>query len=97
MCYLRELREGAPLRFTTRLLGFDSKRIHYYHEMYHEAGGYLAATNELMSLHVSLRTRRGTPMAPEMLARMERVLAEHEALPRPAPVGRRLGLDARPG
>src|SRR5215510_16338211 len=33
--YHREVREGDPLRFTTRLLAFDAKRIHYFHEMYH--------------------------------------------------------------
>src|SRR5690606_19581847 len=47
VCYLRELHEGAPLRFTTRLLGFDEKRIHYFHEMLHAEEGWLAATNEL--------------------------------------------------
>ena len=61
--YLNELREGDPLRFTTRLLGFDHKRIHYFHEMYHATEGYLAATNELMSLHVNHSTRRSAPMA----------------------------------
>ena len=30
--YIRELRAGDPLRFTTRLLGFDAKRIHYFHQ-----------------------------------------------------------------
>ena len=48
--YQRELREGAPLRFTTQLLGFDEKRIHYAHEMYHAEEGFLASTNELLSL-----------------------------------------------
>ena len=56
--YQREVREGAPLRFTTQLLAFDEKRIHYIHKMYHQDEGYLAATNELMSLHVSQSTRR---------------------------------------
>ncbi len=62
---MREVGEGDPLRFTTRLLGWDAKRIHYFHEMYHATEGYLAATNELMSLHVSQETRRAAPMAPE--------------------------------
>ncbi len=49
--YLREVRGEAPLRFTTRLLGFDAKRIHYFHEMYHDGrvpGGHQRA-------HVSSR------------------------------------------
>ena len=63
--YQRELLLGMPLRFTTRLLDFDAKRIHYFHELYHADDGYLAATNELLSLHVSLATRRSTAMSEE--------------------------------
>ncbi len=92
--YLRELREGAPLRFTTRLLAFDQKRIHYFHEMHHATEGFLAATNELMSLHVNLATRRAAPMAAGVLARLADVLSLHETLPVPSQVGRRIGLDS---
>lgn len=95
--YHREVRAGDPLRFTTLLLGHDAKRIHYIHAMYHATEGYLAATNELMSLHVSRRTRRGAGMAPDVLERLARIQAAHDALPRPPQAGRRIGLDARPG
>ena len=90
--YLRELREAAPLRFTTRLLAYDQKRIHYIHEMFHATDGFLAATNELMSLHVSLATRRAAPMSADVLARLAEVLSLHETLPVPPQVGRRIGL-----
>jgi len=92
--YQRELHAGDPLRFTTRLLGYDAKRIHYVHEVYHAAHGYLAATNELMSLHVSRETRRATPMARSVLDRLARILAVHDTLPRLPHIGRRIGLDA---
>ncbi len=94
--YHQEVREGDPLRFTTRLLGHDAKRIHYIHEMFHADAGYLAATNELMSLHVSQATRRGAPMAPAILARLAQAQAAHDALPRLPQVGRVMGLAARP-
>jgi acyl-CoA thioester hydrolase len=94
--YHREVREGDPLRFTTRLLAHDAKRIHYIHEMFHGGAGYLAATNELMSLHVSQQTRRGAPMAPEVLERLGRIRLAHDRLPRPPQVGRLMGLGARP-
>ena len=94
--YLNELREGDPLRFTTRLLGFDHKRIHYFHEMYHATEGYLAATNELMSLHVNHSTRRSAPMAMEVTRCLEEILEAHEPLPMPEQVGRRIGLERRP-
>jgi acyl-CoA thioester hydrolase len=92
--YHREVTEGDGLRFTTHLLGHDAKRLHYVHQMYHAADGYLAATNELMSLHVSTETRRSAPMAPAILARLVRVQAAHDAVPTPAPIGRRIGLRA---
>lgn len=94
--YHREVRERDPLRFVTRLLAYDAKRIHYVHQMFHRDAGYLAATNELMSLHVSQQTRRGAAMEPEILERLGRVHAAHERLPRPAEVGRVMGLGARP-
>ena len=94
--YHREVRSGDPLRFTTLLLGHDAKRVHYIHEMYHAREGYLAATNELMSLHVSLASRRGTPMAAEVLARLGRIQATHAARPRPPQAGRRIGLSRAP-
>jgi acyl-CoA thioester hydrolase len=94
--YHREVRAGDALRFTTRLLGHDAKRIHYFHEMWHAGAGYLAATNELMSLHVSQATRRAAPMAPEVLVRLAKVQAAHDRLPRPAQVGRVIGLSRPP-
>lgn len=94
--YHQEVREGDPLRFTTRLLAHDAKRIHYIHEMFHAGEGYLASTNELLSLHVSQATRRGAPMAPAILARLARIQAAHDALPKLPQVGRVMGLAARP-
>ncbi len=94
--YHREVRAGDPLRFTTQLLGHDAKRLHYIHAMYHAAEGWLAATNELMSLHVSHATRRAAPMAPEILARLAAIQRAHDALPRPPQAGRAIGLASRP-
>ena len=96
ICYLREVGEGDPLRFTTLLLGFDEKRLHYLHQMWHETEGYLVATSELMHLHVSQITRRSTPMAPELTARLASIRKLHEQLPIPPQVGRGIALHARP-
>jgi acyl-CoA thioester hydrolase len=94
--YLREVREGDPLRFETVLLGSDPKRIHYFHSMYQARDGYLAATNELMTLHVSRVTRRAAPMAPEIIDRLARLAVTHAAGRRPSLAGRRIGLDVPP-
>src|SRR5437868_7525577 len=94
--YHREVREGDTLRFTTQLLAHDAKRLHYFHTMFHATDGYLAATNELMSLHVALETRRGATMASGVLARLAEIQDAHAVLPKPAQVGRVMGLTARP-
>ena len=93
--YVREIGDGAPLRFTTLLLGHDAKRMHYIHSMYHADEGYLAATNELMSLHVSQTTRRAAPMAPEIQARLAVLQAVHAKAPVPEQVGRHIGFRQR--
>jgi acyl-CoA thioester hydrolase len=94
--YHREVRPADPLRFTTLLLGHDARRLHYFHAMYHATEGYLAATNELMSLHVSHDTRRAAPMAPEILTRLGEIQRAHDAVPRPPQIGRVIGLASRP-
>jgi hypothetical protein len=45
--FVREVKEGAPLRFEARLIDVDAKRLHYYQEMFHATEGYLAATYEV--------------------------------------------------
>ncbi len=92
--YHHEVREGAPLRFTTQLLGHDTKRLHYIHLMHHGGEGYLVATNELMSLHVAVATRRSTPMGSDVLARLAAIQTAHDTLARPPQVGRIMGLRA---
>lgn len=92
--YNREVREGDPLAFRTTLLGFDAKRLHYIHEMLHAEEGYVASTNELMSLHVSQETRRAAPMADSIQARLTEILESHRRIAPPATAGRRIGLDS---
>jgi acyl-CoA thioester hydrolase len=90
--YQREMRGGERMRFTTQLLDFDEKRIHYFHRMYHAEAGFLAATNELMSIHIGGETRRSAPMAPHVLEKLALVKRAHAALPKPPEAGRVIGL-----
>jgi len=90
--YERELLAGDPIRITTQLLDQDEKRAHLFHAMYHERRGFLAATNELLLLHVGFETRRAAPWARETGERLEAMAASHRALPRPAQAGRAIAL-----
>ena len=90
--YERELLAGAALRFSTQLLGFDAKRIHYMHFLHHADQGYLASTNELISIAVDMKTRRSVAMPGAVLAQLQKILAAHDKLPRPPQIGRVIGL-----
>ena len=85
--FLREVRAGDPLRFESRLLDYDAKRIHSYHEMFHATEGTLAASMETLSSCVSQATRSTAPMPDELVTRLAAVKAAHAALPRPWQVG----------
>ncbi|HUK57900.1 MAG TPA: thioesterase family protein [Stellaceae bacterium] len=93
--YEHELIAGDPLRITTLVLDHDDKRAHLFHAMYHAGRGFLAATNELMMLHVGFETRRAAPWAEETRARLAALAAAHRALPRPPQAGHVIGLKRR--
>ena len=91
----RELRGGDPIRVTTQLLGFDDKRIHFIHQMYHGADGYLAAANDWLAIHVDLARRRAARFPPDIAARLAEIREAHAGLPTPPAVGRAISLDSR--
>ena len=97
LTYQREVAEGDPLRFTTQLLGFDHKRLHFLHHMYHADEGFLAATSEWLSLHIDLRVRRVSAMTESLKDRLAEIMDAHEGLPRPPEVGRVIKCPKRPG
>ncbi|MGQ0603082.1 MAG: thioesterase family protein [Anaerolineales bacterium] len=92
--FVRELREGAPLRFTTLVLGADAKRLHIFHNLYHAHEDYLAATTEQMWLHVNQRTMKVEPMPADRLAQAQAIVAAHASLPPPPQAGRRIAMSA---
>jgi acyl-CoA thioester hydrolase len=94
--YDREMREGAPMRFTTQLLGRDAKKVHLFHEMHHAEQGYLAATNETIVMNIDFASRRSAPWPVPVAERLETLWAAHRDLPRPAKAGRVMGLKKAP-
>ncbi len=93
--YKGEVLEGDPLRFTTQVLNADEKRLHYFHCMYHAEKGYLAATNEIMTVHISLATRRVAPMRDDVLRRVEAIRDRHGLLPAPEQAGRMIAIKSK--
>ena len=93
--YLAELRERDPLRVSCQLLDHDAKRLHFFLRMYHADRGYLAATSEILALHVDLAARRGRDFPPDIAAQLARVAVAHGALERPEQAGRVIGIGKR--
>ena len=90
--FFNEVREGDRLRLTAQLLGHDDKRNRAFYRMYHAEKGYLAATNEVMYLHVDLKARRSAPWPADARARLDAVWRTHKTLPMPEQAGRAIGF-----
>ena len=93
--YHREMKEGAPMRFETQVLDVDEKRLHLFHFLYHDAEDYLAATNEIMCMHVDTATGRSAPFPPDRLEALEAVGRSHAELAAPADKGSVIGIRRR--
>ena len=96
VCYVRELHLGDKVTATLHLLDHDEKRFHYFQELRHE-DGWLAATSEVLALHVDMTGPKVAPFPAEIMARLDAMRAAHAALPRPDRAGRSIGISRKPG
>jgi acyl-CoA thioester hydrolase len=83
---------GDEVEVRLQLLDFDHKRLHFYQEMYHCAGGYLAASSEQIALHVDMTSRRSAPFPADVTNKLNDVLATHQGLPRSDRIGHIIGI-----
>jgi acyl-CoA thioester hydrolase len=90
--YLRELHAGDTVTTHYRVLDYDTKRIHYFEEMYHKAEGWLAATMEAICMHIDTRVTKSAPFPDHILANVAAMHARHNLLPRPPQVGHVIGI-----
>jgi acyl-CoA thioester hydrolase len=66
--YLGELRENDPLRIHTRILDAQPKSLTLVHVMLDPARARLAATAEVVGIHMDLATRRSAPFPAPLAA-----------------------------
>ena len=90
--YQRELHEGDPLDFTFQLIDFDAKRIHFLMTMLHARKRWLAATSESISICIDMTTRRSATWPADRLVRLRALHETHSQRPRPAEIGRVIGI-----
>jgi len=93
--YLRELHEGEPVRATFQLLDYDTKRIHYFQQLFHATDGWMSATSENMTLHVNMSTKKVAPLPEKVTRTLARMKAAHSKLPRPEAAGRRIAMPVK--
>lgn len=96
VCYVRELHLGDTVTVTTQFVDNDEKRTHFYQEIIH-ADGWLAATSEVLALHVDMAGPKVAPYPADVLQKIEAMRAAHAALPRPERVGRSIGIRRKTG
>ena len=96
ICYVRELHLGDTVTCTFQLLDNDEKRFHVFQELHH-VDGWLAATSEVLTLHVDMAGPKVCPFPPEVLAKIEAMRAAHAGLPRPERAGRSIGIRRKAG
>jgi acyl-CoA thioester hydrolase len=94
VCYVRELHLGDPVVVTFQLVDHDDKRTHFYQEIHH-IEGWLAATSEVLALHIDMAGPKVAPYPLDIRAKVEAMRAAHAGLPTPERVGRSIGIKRR--
>ena len=84
--FLAEVMIGDEIAVYLRLVGRSAKRVHYLLFMVNETRGKLAAIFECVNAYADLSIRRTAPFPPQVAARIDALLAIHQALAWDAPV-----------
>ena len=86
--YLREVTGTDSLRFSTRIVGLDQKRLHIYHEMFDSKTGELVAVTEQMLLHMDTDKARPAPIIGTPARALSAIWRSHRNMPAPEYLGR---------
>ncbi len=84
--FLHEVVPGDRLKFYLRVVARSAKRVHYLLFMVNESRSRLAAIFECVNAFADLRVRKTAPYPSEIAARLDALLAAHEALDWPPPI-----------
>lgn len=94
--YKRELHLSMPVICRLQMLAHDDKRMHTWQELCHADEGWVAATCELISLHVDMNGPRVAPYPGDIRDRIEAMMKAHAGLPFPPGAGKGLGISRKP-
>ena len=71
--YQRELKSDDRMEVDLQLVDLDARRLHYFMRMHRLPDGELAATSEIMLMHVDMRHTRGADMPAAVQEKAARV------------------------
>lgn len=91
ICYVQEIHLDHLVTVTSQLIDFDGKRLHTYNEIIH-VDGWVAATSEVLSLHVDMNGPKVVPFPEDVLPKLAFYRDAHAKLGIPARVGKSIGI-----
>jgi acyl-CoA thioester hydrolase len=94
VCFLREMKLGAPFRIAAQLLDLDQKRVRLFLTMHDSARDIVAATSEqlLMSIDQSGEAARSAPWLERCAKVLQDLAKADEGLPHPPGAGKGISL-----
>lgn len=92
LVYEHEMNVGDKATIVTTIIDLDSKRLHLAHEMFRDGSSTRACLQEIMFINVNLTTRRAVLWTDDAIAHLRAALQAHHVLPRPAKLGRAIGI-----
>ncbi|SHM33800.1 thioesterase family protein [Phytopseudomonas punonensis] len=90
--FLAEVKLGVELQVRTQLLGHDHKRLHIHHLVERCDDGQVVAESEQMLMNIDTASGRSAPFHEQVARRVTALAGAQQELPRPACVGRVIGL-----
>ncbi len=78
LTYKRELLAGDIVAVRSGLVEIREKVVRFVHEMRHAQTGEISAVCVITGVHMNSRTRRSTPLAPEILSRGKELLCSYD-------------------
>ena len=90
LMWTRELTLGLRLHVESLILGADAKRLRVFHRLFASDAGYIAATMDVMLLHVVQGEggARASPFPGDVAGHLQAIAAGHATLGRPEEAGR---------
>lgn len=88
---MQECKSGDRLYVRAQILPSDGKKLHSFMWLHAASNDAVVATCEHLMLHVASKEGKTVPPGPDILARLEPLIAGHARLDQPEAVGRYVG------